>query len=1372
MNNSSVIPFPQRNANNNRPESREKLTPQSLEAEQSTLGAMLMERDAVARAVEILTVDDFYRELHKKIFKSVLKLFDKGEPIDIVTIAEDLRRNGMLEEVGGSEYLSALIEACPSSVNVEAYAKVVSEKSVLRQLLRAADQISGMVYAEGDEVDSLVDQSEKLIFNINQTKLKTGFSPIKQLLMTAYDQIEKQFQHKGEATGVSTGFTELDDITSGLQPTDFIIVAARPSMGKCCDENVIIDDPVTGERLTIKEMIAQKREKVCNMSRRGELQIASVSDWIDSGVKPVWQVTTRLGRKVEVTGHHPFYTVQGWTPLHDIKVGEKIAIPRKLPVFGKNNSLSSERVRMMAYLIAEGGLTTPTINFTNADLVMVEDYKECVSKSFPAFQAKKCKDRIAYNIVYASPLIPGEHPRDWLKELGLWGKYAKEKYFPACVWTLPKPKLAEFLRVLFSCDGTIYKLGDYPRIEFTVASEKLAQDVQHALLRFGIVAKLWAKKAKYKGKEFKSWRVEITDPQSVMLYNAEIGWIGEKAGRALATDFWERPKPKRASNNGHPPREVWDLVKESCKRAGISLSEMARRAGEVVPAEGFNPHTKRGLPSHRLRAYAEVTQDIGLWRIASPDIYWDEIISIEYIGEHQVYDLTVPDGSNFVAQDIFVHNTALCLNIAHHIALKENLPVAIFSLEMSKEQLVQRLICSEASIKSQDLRRGRVQDGDWHRITNAVNRLYQAPMFIDDQPGQGTFEMRAKARRLMAEHGQLGLIVVDYLQLAHSSGKSENRVQEISEIARAFKSMARELKCPLIALSQLSRAVEQREDKRPMLSDLRESGCLTGETLVYLPDSGAYKRLDELEHLSGFRVLAVDDKSGKLEPRVVTRAFSTGVKPVYKLTMTSGRSIRATGNHKFLSVGAWKRLDEIAIGSHLALPRQMVGPRDVATSPMSCDELVGPRDVATSPMSHDELALLAHLIGDGSTLQKRGSYYTSGEEELARAVVGFASEVFGDAIHPKISLDSRDCWEVGLVSATNLAPGKPNVVAKWLRELGAWDKRSYQKIVPARVFAQSDEKIGLFLRHLWATDGCLHLKKCGDSLTPLAYYASNSQRLARDVQSLLLRLGVQSTLREVDQKGKGRPMWNVIVTGQSDMRRFIECVGAFGARRCAKLEELRALCANQIESTNRDVIPREVWRDLVVPAMQRNGLTARAMQARIGTRYCGSTLYKSNLSRERAARVAAVVECEKLRALSESDLYWDKVVSIEPDGEEEVYDLTVEGLHSFVANDIIVHNSIEAEADLVAFIYRASYYKRKALHKSSDEGKGGKKSYSSQSSAPVSDDDPEFDPDEGKAEIIIGKHRNGPVGTIKLGFQPEFARFTNLTQDDYGGGGY
>ena len=564
--------------------------------------------------------------------------------------------------------------------------------------------------------------------------------------------------------------------------------------------------------------------------------------------------------------------------------------------------------------------------------------------------------------------------------------------------------------------------------------------------------------------------------------------------------------------------------------------------------------------------------------------------------------MTVPDGANFIAQDICVHNTALCLNIAHHIALKDRLPVAVFSLEMSKDQLVQRLICSEAQINSRDLRRGFLQDSDWHRVTNAVNNLYQAPIFIDDTPGQSTFEMRAKARRLIAEHGQLGLIVVDYLQLAHHAGKNDNRTHEISEIARSFKSMARELKCPLIALSQLSRNVESREDKRPMLSDLRESGCLTGETLVYLPASGEYRRIDELVGKSGLQVLAVNETTGKAEARVVEKAFCTGVKPVLRLRLASGRTIRATANHPFLAIGGWQRLDECSVGEHLALPRQL---------PIL--------ETDAPAMSHEELALLGFLIGDGSTLEKRGSYFTSGEAELAQEVVRLAREVFGERITPRLQRDERLRYEVGLISSTRLTHGKTNAVADWLRELDAWNRRSYQKHVPARVFAQSRAGIATFLRALWATDGCYHLKKCGDRFTPLCYYASNSETLARGVQSLLLRLGVQSTLRSVEQNGKGRLMWNVIITGQSDTKRFLQTVGAFGARRRSVMEQMEILMAGQQENTNRDIIPREVWRSLVVPAMQQRGLTTRGLQSALGTHYCGSALYQAK-SQSRARR--------------------------------------------------------------------------------------------------------------------------------------------------------
>jgi replicative DNA helicase len=222
---------------------------------------------------------------------------------------------------------------------------------------------------------------------------------------------------------------------------------------------------------------------------------------------------------------------------------------------------------------------------------------------------------------------------------------------------------------------------------------------------------------------------------------------------------------------------------------------------------------------------ANTLEDFSLQESATGDIYWDEIVSIESVGYKQVYDLTIPVTHNFVANDICVHNTAFCLNIAHNIAASYKLPVAVFSLEMSKEQLVQRLLASEAGIESGYLRSGRISQTQWEPLSRAIGMLSETPIFIDDTPNITVTEMRSQARRLQAELGtELGLIIIDYLQLMEGAG--DNRVQEISKITRSIKSLARELSVPVIALSQLSRGVESRTNKRPMLSDLRESGSI------------------------------------------------------------------------------------------------------------------------------------------------------------------------------------------------------------------------------------------------------------------------------------------------------------------------------------------------------------------------------------------------------------------------------------------------------------------------------------------------------------------------------------------------------------------
>jgi replicative DNA helicase len=369
----------------------DRVPPHSLDAEQAVLGSMLIERPAVEKAAEKLKPEDFYRDAHRYIFEAMLALAERDEPVDLITLEDELRAGDRLDVVGGRLYLLNLMEAPATAANIEYYAQIVEEKSILRRLMDAGTQIQGLAHTEFEHVGDLVDRAERIVFEIGQRRMGQFFYSIRPLLDEELDRIEKRYENKGIATGRMTPFSDLNYMTSGLQPSDLIILAARPGMGK----------------------------------------------------------------------------------------------------------------------------------------------------------------------------------------------------------------------------------------------------------------------------------------------------------------------------------------------------------------------------------------------------------------------------------------TTLAVQMAQHIALSEKIPVALFSLEMSKEQLVMRMICSEAKVDSWRLRTGHLQNDDWHRVGDAISRLAEAPIYIDDTPDVSAMEMRTKCRRLQSEKG-LGLIMIDYLQLMRSHKKTENRNQEISEIARACKGLARELKVPVIALSQLSRAVESRPDKRPV----------------------------------------------------------------------------------------------------------------------------------------------------------------------------------------------------------------------------------------------------------------------------------------------------------------------------------------------------------------------------------------------------------------------------------------------------------------------------------------------------------------------------------------------------------------------------
>ncbi|WP_237201067.1 replicative DNA helicase [Rothia nasimurium] len=305
------------------------------------------------------------------------------------------------------------------------------------------------------------------------------------------------------------------------------------------------------------------------------------------------------------------------------------------------------------------------------------------------------------------------------------------------------------------------------------------------------------------------------------------------------------------------------------------------------------------------------------------------IVAVEPVDSVPVRCIEVDNEQHlFLASRSFVptHNSTFALDIARSAAIKHGMTTVFFSLEMGRNEIATKILSAEAGINLSDLRKGKLDDDQWAKIATAMGKMDSAPLFIDDSPNMTLMEIRAKARRLKQKNN-LKLIVLDYLQLMSSGKKVESRQQEVSEFSRALKLMAKELEVPLIALSQLNRGSEQRTDKKPQISDLRESGCLTADTRVLRSDTGAETTMGELfeQGAQDVPVWSLGDDMRFVE-RHLTHVFSTGVKPVYRLTLASGKTLRATANHPFFTYTGWKGLGELAVGDRLGVPRHVNGP--------------------------------------------------------------------------------------------------------------------------------------------------------------------------------------------------------------------------------------------------------------------------------------------------------------------------------------------------------------------------------------------------------------------------------------------------------------
>lgn len=744
-----------------------KLPPQAIDLEEAVLGAMMIDRKGVDEVIDILHPEAFYKDAHRYIFEAIIQLFTETQPIDLLTVSAQLKKIGKLDLVGGDFYLIQLTQKITSSAHIEYHSRIILQKFIQRSLIKVSSEIIEDSYDETTDVFDLLDKAESKLYEITQGNIKRSSETAQSLVVQAKKRIE-EIANKEGLSGIPTGFHKLDQVTSGWQPSDLVIIAARPGMGKCLGKGTKVlmydgtlkkvEDIQPGELLMgddstprMVKSIARGREKMY---------------WIHQNKAMSYRVNEShilsLKRSRKEGGH-----TKG--EILNISVKDYLSKSDKFKSNYKGYKVAVDFVEKELALepyylglwLGDGHSYRQRITNIDSEVIdYLEDYANRLESELVVYEQKSKTN--GYGIVNRNKFTSEEFStciQTELRNLDL----LQNKHIPQPYLINSKQNRLELLAGIIDSDG--YYTTEFNCFEIVQKDEKLAQQIKFLCDTLGYRTSLKKKKTTIKSTGFEG-------EASRLRIFGNISEIPTKIERKKARDW----------------------------KAKVD------------------------------------------WRVTG--------IKVEFDCIDDYYGFEIDGNRLFLLEDMTVtHNTAFVLSMARNMAIQFHQPVAIFSLEMSSVQLITRLISSETGLSSEKLRTGKLEKHEWEQLSVKVKDLEKAPLYIDDTPSLSIFDLRAKARRLSSQHG-VRLIIVDYLQLMTAGNSSKgggNREQEISTISRNLKALAKELSVPVIALSQLSRAVETRgSSKRPLLSDLRESGAIEQDadivSFIYRPE---YYKIDE-----------------------------------------------------------------------------------------------------------------------------------------------------------------------------------------------------------------------------------------------------------------------------------------------------------------------------------------------------------------------------------------------------------------------------------------------------------------------------------------------------------------------------------------------
>ncbi len=791
----------------------ERTPPHDIAAEQCVLGGMMLSKDAISDVLEVIKPADHYRPAHQIVHEIILDLYGRGEPADAVTVAAELTKKGDIGKVGGAPYLHTLIASVPTAANAGYYARIVRERAILRRLVEVGTRIVQLGYAGDGDADELVDRAQAEVYGVTERRVSDDYMPLSEIMPGALVEIEAIGSRGGTMTGVPTGFADLDALTNGLHEGQMVVIAARPALGKA----LALDTPLASPSGWTTMGEVKVGDKLLGADGRPITVVAATEVLQD---RTCYEVRFSDGETIVADGQHQWLT---WTRaarrydaqlrgrgrnyarpvLPEVVTTEQIATTLRCRAVDARPNHAVQVCRPLQLPAAElpvppyalgcwlGGGHSAGARITAAEPELLMHIEASGIVTYPqlgqflyglGLPNERSVVGERHCVVCGRSFLPRrEQVRTCGKVCG-----GKARFMPAPAW-----------RDHGTLQGRLRELGvlgnKHVPLAYLRASEAQRRELLAGVLDTdGTVGNTG------------SVQFAVTSRQLAYSVRELVHGLGYQC--ALST------KQVKGRNQ----------ETSTCYQLNFTTTDMV-----------FKLTSKQKAHKERMRHDPQRTQ-------------WRYIMDVRPIASVPVRCVQVdaPDRLYLAGRSMIpTHNSTMALDLARAASIKHGMASVIFSLEMSRNEITMRLLSAEARVALHSMRTGQMSDDDWTRLARRMSEVANAPLFIDDSPNMSMMEIRAKCRRLKQQH-DLKLVIIDYLQLMSSPKRVENRQQEVSELSRSLKLLAKELNVPVIAVAQLNRGPEQRTDKRPMLSDLRESGSIEqdADVVILLHREDAYER--------------------------------------------------------------------------------------------------------------------------------------------------------------------------------------------------------------------------------------------------------------------------------------------------------------------------------------------------------------------------------------------------------------------------------------------------------------------------------------------------------------------------------------------------